>query len=258
MLAPGKASGESGDSDFATTKRPVRQSAKAVSALLKEIRIDQEDSDRDQSTAVEESQAKLNDNNDEYEEAEEEEEEEEEEEAEIVSVAVTNTAVKKGRKVVKVEAPASEESSDDDGRLYFSQYLYYLTFFAADFMFTMEVLSASKQSRTIDVVSSSISLYSLQQKIASALNIYPETLQVQYRFSTDPKDSLCCDLITHGHFNLLLRLLRERTVPAKLANGRRSTRKMKAFTLQVFNKGDSPYSADVKVRRPFFVCILTM
>jgi hypothetical protein len=113
----------------------------------------------------------------------------------------------------------------------------------------MEVLSVSKQSRDIDVISSAISLYALHQKIASSLNIFPDSLQAQYRFSTDPKGTLPCDLVTHAHFSTLLKLLRERSVPAKLRSGLPSAKRMKAFTLQVFNKGDSPYSAENKVSK---------
>ena len=116
-------------------------------------------------------------------------------------------------------------------------------------MFTMEILSHSKQFREHHTASSGLTLFDLRQKVASSLDIYPNSLQIQYRFSTDLKATPPCDLITHVHFATLMNLLRERCVPRILASGRRSTKNLKQFTLQVFVKGDSPFvgAAEAKV-----------
>ena len=111
--------------------------------------------------------------------------------------------------------------------------------------------SVSQSNPAILTLYHLISLYSLREKIASLLNVHTPSLHIQYRFSTDSKDTLPCDLITHAHFVTLLRLLRERSVPGKTASGRPSTRKMRQYMLQVFNKGDSPFGAENKVCIPY-------
>ena len=75
----------------------------------------------------------------------------------------------------------------------------------------------------------------LQNKLAAAFNVYPDSLYAQYSLSTDAKGTLPLDLISENHFETLVKLLWPLVVPPLLANGRRSTRKMKAVTVQVFN-----------------------
>jgi hypothetical protein len=116
-----------------------------------------------------------------------------------------------------------------------------LTFLAAEFTFTVEIASREKQRRDPYSMNSKITLYELHQKMAISLNFHPDSLHPQYRFSSDPKDTIPCDLTTHVQLSMLLTLLRERCVPPILASGKQSTRKLKPFTLQLFNKGDSPY-----------------
>jgi hypothetical protein len=63
-------------------------------------------------------------------------------------------------------------------------------------------------------------------------------LHAQYRFSTDNKESLPLDLTSQADLNTMLSLLQPLIVPARLANGRRSTHKMKLVVVQIFNKND--------------------
>jgi len=87
---------------------------------------------------------------------------------------------------------------------------------------------------------------SLQERLAKLLDVYPSSLQVQYRLSTQPK-ALPLDLQTENDLKMMFTLVQPLVVPQLLANGRRSTRKLKPVTVQIFNKGDAAVIAD-KVR----------
>lgn len=84
----------------------------------------------------------------------------------------------------------------------------------------------------------------MHEKLAELFNIYPSLLRAQYRFSSDPKSSLPLDLTTRQHYDTMIALLRPLIVPPRLQNGKRSNRKMKAVTVQVFNKDDEPLSVE--------------
>ena len=111
-------------------------------------------------------------------------------------------------------------------------------------MFTIEVNNREKGSRAVEIVSSTMPWFSLQEKLAELFNIYPASLRAQYRFSTDPKGSLPLDLNTQLHFNTMITLLRPLIVPPRLQSGKRSTRKMKPVAVQVYNKDDVPLPAE--------------
>jgi hypothetical protein len=110
------------------------------------------------------------------------------------------------------------------------------------FAFTMEVNNRQKGSRSVEIVSSTTLWCSMHEKLAELFNIYPSLLRAQYRFSSDPKGSLPLDLTTQQHFDTMIALLRPLVVPPRLQSGKRSTRKMKPVTVQVFNKDDEPLS----------------
>jgi hypothetical protein len=115
------------------------------------------------------------------------------------------------------------------------------------FNITMEIINRQKGIRAVEIVSSTISWFNLQQTLARILDIYPTSLHAQYRFSTDSKQMLPLDLTSPQHLNTLTTLLRPLVVPRLLANGRRSTRPMKAVTVHVFNKGEDSAQNDNKV-----------
>lgn len=85
------------------------------------------------------------------------------------------------------------------------------------------------------IVKASDDWLDLQNKLAAAFNVYPDSLYAQYRPSTDAKGTLPLDLISENYFETLVKLLRPLVVPPLLANGRQSTQKIKAVTVQVFN-----------------------
>lgn len=103
----------------------------------------------------------------------------------------------------------------------------------------------------MEILSSMLSWGDFQQKLAEALNIYPTSLRAQYRFSSENKDSLPCDLTSQQQFTTMLLRLRPLVVPAMLTNGQRSARKMKAVAVQIFNKGDDPVQNNIKVCSTF-------
>jgi hypothetical protein len=111
-------------------------------------------------------------------------------------------------------------------------------------MFTMEVNNKLKGSRMVEIIASTTPWFLFQEKLAELFNVYPGLLHAQYRFSTDPKCSLPLDLTMQVHYEMLITLLRPLVVPQRLRSGKRSTRKMKPVTVQVFNKADEPLSAE--------------
>src|SRR5882757_5124368 len=109
---------------------------------------------------------------------------------------------------------------------------------AEPFNFTLEISNKQTRSRSMEIISSTTPWFSLQQKLAEILNVYQGSLHVQYRLSCDSKDKYPCDLTSHQHLDTMLTVLRPLIIPARLANGRRSTRPMKAVAVQVFVKGN--------------------
>jgi hypothetical protein len=105
----------------------------------------------------------------------------------------------------------------------------------------MEVNNREKGSRVAEIVSSTISWPSLHMRIAEILNVYQASLHVQYRFSTESKDSLPCDLTSQQHLDTMIRLLRALVVPPLTKSGRPSAKKMKSVTVQIFNRSDEPH-----------------
>jgi hypothetical protein len=116
----------------------------------------------------------------------------------------------------------------------------------------MEILDNRKGTRTIQTVSSTKLFYSLRDQIAETLNAYPQSVNLQYRFSTETK-ALPCDLTSQQQFQALIVRLKPLVVPPVLSNGRRSARVMKPVAVQVFNRddGDPAVKGDGKVNLIF-------
>lgn len=105
-------------------------------------------------------------------------------------------------------------------------------------MFTMDVTNKQKGSRVIQTSSSITPWTALKDKLSEIMNIHPTTLQAQYRLSTENKRSLLFDLTSQLDLDALIIRLRPLVVPPINADGRRSTRRMKAVSVQIFNKND--------------------
>ncbi|KAI9508611.1 hypothetical protein F5148DRAFT_1148903 [Russula earlei] len=141
------------------------------------------------------------------------------------SKPVTATMCKK----VAIAQEEGNESFDDENEM---------------FLFTVEVINIAKGNCTIEIIMSTIPWFTLQQKLAQHLNVYPSALHAQYRLSTDPKGSLPLDLTTLEHFDTMIALLQPLVVPPCLQNGKRSTRKMKEVKVVVTNRDDELPSTD--------------
>jgi hypothetical protein len=114
------------------------------------------------------------------------------------------------------------------------------------FNFTLEINDKQKGSRTVTIVSSTITWDQLRLQIAEHLNVFPSTLVVQYRLSTEAKGSLPCDLASQVQLDVVISILRPLIVPAILANGQRSKRARKAVVVQVFSKNDGSSASSTR------------
>jgi hypothetical protein len=102
----------------------------------------------------------------------------------------------------------------------------------------LEVLNQYKNNRSIEIIQSKVAWTVLHQWLAKILDVYPTSLQAQYWLSTEPK-ALPFNLANENDLKMMLTLVKPLVVPPLLANGRRSTRKMKPVTVQVFNKNEA-------------------
>ena len=112
----------------------------------------------------------------------------------------------------------------------------------------LEIANQRKGSRSIQEIQSDATWTSLQEDLARLLDVYPSSLQAQYRLSTQPK-ALPLDLQTENDLKMMVAMLQPLIVPPLLQNGRRSTRQMKPVTVQIFNRDDA-----VAVQVPDKVC----
>jgi hypothetical protein len=122
------------------------------------------------------------------------------------------------------------------------------------FTFTMEINNRRKGTRTVEIISSMISWDAFEERMGEVLNMYPKSLRLQYRLSTDSPKCLPFDLTSQQQLNAMITHLRPLIVPPLLASGQRSTRKMKPISVQVFNKDDEP--GDDKVCGALHFCII--
>jgi hypothetical protein len=102
----------------------------------------------------------------------------------------------------------------------------------------MEINNKRMGIRKIETFSSTISWDNLEERMGEVLNIYLKNLRLQYRLSTDSSKSLPFDLASQPQLDAMITLLRPLIVPPLLASGKKSTRKMKPVSVQVFNKDD--------------------
>jgi hypothetical protein len=97
-----------------------------------------------------------------------------------------------------------------------------------------------KGNHQMKILSSMVLWPKLQTQLAELFNVYPTSLHTQYCLSTDPKECLPCDLMCQDQLNMMVKLLKPLIVPPRLKGGKRSTRKMKPVSVQLFNKGNDP------------------
>ena len=115
------------------------------------------------------------------------------------------------------------------------------------FKYTIEINNKLKGTRTVMIVESTMLWFRLEQQLAEALNVYPASLHARFRFSTDHKDVLPCDLTSQKQLDTMIALLRPRIVPGRTKSGQPSVRPMRQVTVQVFNGNDEPVQSDAKV-----------
>jgi hypothetical protein len=107
-----------------------------------------------------------------------------------------------------------------------------------EFDISVDINDSKNAKRTVETVQSSISFYRLRDQVALILKAHPQSVQLQYRFSNDRPSALPCDLTSERELRAMVDRLRPLVVPPMLSNGKRSTRVMKAVTVQLFNKDD--------------------
>ena len=153
------------------------------------------------------------------------------------TIAPTQKPVAK--KKVKAKAADTSNSDDDDsmGPQPFLVIIAYKFLGIEPFSVMLEIVNKWKGSCKIEVIQSNISWISLQEHLAKLLDVYPSSLQVQYRLSTQPK-AHPVDLQHEKDLENMLTWIQPLIVPACLTNGRRSTRKLKPLTVRIFNKDE--------------------
>jgi len=208
-----------------TSSRPRREASKAINTLLDRIK-DTEIGEQSDEPANIESEPESN-SSDQTSSSDSEE---------GPTVAPTRKPVAKK----KVKAKAADSDSDDDDGMDPQHVLVIIAYEflgIEPFSVMLEIANERKGSCKIEPIQSNVSWVSLRERLAKLLDIYPSSLQVQYRLSTQPK-AHPYDLQHEQDLANMLRLIQPLIVPARLANGRRSTRKLKPLTVRVFNKDD--------------------
>ncbi len=117
----------------------------------------------------------------------------------------------------------------------------------------LEIANQRKGSRSIQEIQSNITWTSLQEDLARLLDVYPTSLQVQYRLSTQPK-ALPLDLQTENDLKMMVTILQPLIIPPLLQSGRRSTRQMKPVTVHIFNRDDAMAVPDKVCYRQVVSC----
>lgn len=130
------------------------------------------------------------------------------------------------------------------------------------FDMTFEINDVAKGIRK-NLTMSSMTLWDdLRNKVAQVLNIFPGSLRLQYRFSNEQKASLPFDLDSDEAYKEMRDKLEPLVVPEILKSGKRSTRKKKLVTVQLFDKnaeGDGgPGGKSTKVRTLFPVQVIDL
>jgi hypothetical protein len=77
----------------------------------------------------------------------------------------------------------------------------------------------------------------LKDKVAQILNVHPQTLQLQYRFSNEKSNSLPFELVSLDDYHGMRDQLKPLIVPKILASGKPSKTARKLVMVQLFDKG---------------------
>ena len=105
------------------------------------------------------------------------------------------------------------------------------------FEMTFEIHDIARGSRKNISLPSFTSLDHLKDRVTRILNLHPESLHFQYRFSNEKSRSLLFDLVSLDDYNEMQDKLRPLVVPKILANGKPSKSTRKLVTVQLFDKG---------------------
>ena len=101
---------------------------------------------------------------------------------------------------------------------------------------TIHIDDIARSSRRVEVIQSTIAWPDFHQKMAEAFNVFPDSLQVQYRLSTDARSALFINLASQIDLDYLIQNLRPLVVPAILASGQRSKRPKRPVAVEIRNK----------------------
>ena len=102
----------------------------------------------------------------------------------------------------------------------------------------LEIANQCKGSHSIQEIQSDVTWTSLQKDLARLLDVYPSSLQAQYRLSTQPK-ALPLDLQTENDLKMMVTLLWPLIIPLLLQSGRHLTRQIKPVTVHIFNRDNA-------------------
>lgn len=118
------------------------------------------------------------------------------------------------------------------------------------FDMTFEINDIAKGIRTNLTLPSTTLWYNARQQIAKALNMFPDSLHLQYRFSNEQKGSLPFNLDTVESYEEMREKLEPFVVPELTKQGK--PRKKKLVTVQIFDKNSEaeggPGGKNAKVR----------
>jgi hypothetical protein len=148
------------------------------------------------------------------------------------------TGVSRGSKK-KAQVEIEERDDEDDGE--FLEFVrvarsLYLCGIIEPFEMTFEIDDMAKGIRQTLTVPSTTLWYDLQNQVARVINVFPDSMNLQYRFSNEKKTALPFNLDSHESYVAMCDKLEPLVVPEILKNGQRSTRKRKLVTIQLFDK----------------------
>lgn len=102
---------------------------------------------------------------------------------------------------------------------------------------TFEINDKARGARKKLTLPSSTSWDDLRDRVSHVFNIHPASLQLQYRFSNENKNSLPFDLCSYNDYIEMCDQLRPFVIPKILSNGKPSKSIRKLVVVQLFCKG---------------------
>lgn len=102
---------------------------------------------------------------------------------------------------------------------------------------TFEINDKARGTRKNLILPSLTSWDDLQDRVSRVLNIHPGSLELQYRFSNENKNSLPFDLRSNDDYVEMRNQLRPHVVPRILSSGKVSKSARKLVVVQLFNRG---------------------